>query len=158
MPQERRREGSAPMIRVRRVGSHGDCWLRASGSARPWLAAAVTVTVPVPGSLSRLSKYAIGKCLTMKCRYLHVSADIMSVTVSICMYLQVPCQYLHVCVDIRWFLIPQLRFWSPFWSGRDHYSVQKIFSKRKRNSVLQNGNGVELFHHGDALLLSIRPM
>ena len=80
----------------------------------------------------------------MKCRYLHVSADIMSVTVSICMYLQVPCQYLHVCVDIRWFLIPQLRFWSPFWSGRDHYSVQKILSKRKRNSVLQNGNEVDM--------------
>ena len=44
----------------------------------------------------------------------------------------------------RWFLMAELRFWSPFWRGRDYYSVQKIFSKRKRNSVLQNGNEVDM--------------
>jgi hypothetical protein len=61
-------------------------------------------------------------------------------------------------VLIRWFLISELRFWNPFWRGRDHYSVQFFLAKRKRNSVLQNGNGIQRFHDGDVLLKSIRPL
>ncbi len=69
--------------------------------------------------------------------------------------LSLPLAIWNEAMTFFWFLISELRFWNPFWKGRDHYSVQKILAKRKRNSVLQNGNGIELFHDGDALLQSI---
>ncbi len=46
----------------------------------------------------------------------------------------------HLRRNIRWFLIPELLPWNPFWRPHDHFSVQKLSAKRERNSALQNGN------------------
>jgi hypothetical protein len=61
--------------------------------------------------------------------------------------------YVGVDGDIRWFLISELRFWNP-----GEAVTTKVYKKS-----WQNGNGspfckTELFHDGDALLQSIRPL